>query len=188
MAVDDALDDDDNPVLEPDPEHDEEELRMAMPEAGDPAPAFALSDQSGETVTLADLRGRLGRPLLLSARRHTRLHDPGLQRPRPLRRVRRRGARVLGVSPDEVDAVAKFDDKYDLGFTLLADPDHAVADAYGTWVEKSITARRTWACSARPSSSIPRARSPRCSRRSAEDARRRLVALAELLRLGEART
>ena len=43
---------------------------------------------------------------------------------------------MLGVSPDEVEAVAKFDDKYELGFTLLADPDHAVADAYGTWVEK----------------------------------------------------
>jgi len=42
------------------------------------------------------------------------------------------------VSYDEVDAQRKFADKYDLGFTLLADEDHAVADAYGTWGEKSM--------------------------------------------------
>ena len=47
-------------------------------------------------------------------------------------------ARVIGISPDPVTAVGKFADKYDLGFTLLADEDHAVADAYGTWVEKSM--------------------------------------------------
>ncbi|HEU4598462.1 MAG TPA: peroxiredoxin, partial [Solirubrobacterales bacterium] len=52
------------------------------------------------------------------------------------------GARVLGVSPDEVDAIAKFDDKYGLGFTLLADPDHAVADAYGVWAEKSMYGKK----------------------------------------------
>jgi thioredoxin-dependent peroxiredoxin len=45
---------------------------------------------------------------------------------------------VIGVSPDPVAAVRKFADKYDLGFTLLADEDHAVADAYGTWGEKSM--------------------------------------------------
>ena len=47
-------------------------------------------------------------------------------------------ARVIGISPDPVTAVGKFADKYDLGFTLLADEDHAVADAYGTWGEKSM--------------------------------------------------
>ena len=46
------------------------------------------------------------------------------------------GARVLGVSPDPVEKVKRFADKFDLDFTLLADADHAVADAYGTWVEK----------------------------------------------------
>ena len=49
-----------------------------------------------------------------------------------------KGARVLGVSPDEVDAIAKFDTKYDLGFTLLADAGHSVAERYGTWVEKNM--------------------------------------------------
>jgi peroxiredoxin Q/BCP len=44
---------------------------------------------------------------------------------------------VLGVSPDPVKSIAKFDDKYGLGFPLLADEDHAVAEAYGVWVQKS---------------------------------------------------
>ena len=48
---------------------------------------------------------------------------------------------VLGVSPDQVNAVSKFDQKYGLGFPLLADSDHAVAEAYGVWVEKSMYGR-----------------------------------------------
>ena len=52
------------------------------------------------------------------------------------------GARVIGVSPDEVDAVARFAEKYDLDFTLLADSDHSVAEAYGTWGEKSMYGRK----------------------------------------------
>lgn len=51
-------------------------------------------------------------------------------------------ARVIGVSPDEVAAVKKFHGKYDLNFTLLADADHAVADAYGAWVEKSMYGKK----------------------------------------------
>lgn len=48
------------------------------------------------------------------------------------------GARVIGISPDEVKDVDKFAGKHDLDFTLLADSDHAVAEKYGTWVEKSM--------------------------------------------------
>ncbi len=51
---------------------------------------------------------------------------------------------MIGVSPDEVKAVAKFDDKYGLGFTLLADADHSVADAYGVWAEKSMYGKKYW--------------------------------------------
>jgi peroxiredoxin Q/BCP len=51
------------------------------------------------------------------------------------------GAVVLGVSPDPVKKIAKFADKFTLGFPLLADEDHAVADAYGVWVEKSMYGR-----------------------------------------------
>jgi len=49
---------------------------------------------------------------------------------------------VIGISPDPVEAVAKFDDKFSLSFTLLADADHAVADAYGTWAEKSMYGKK----------------------------------------------
>ncbi len=51
---------------------------------------------------------------------------------------------VLGVSPDPVDRVKKFHDKQSLNFTLLADEDHAVCDAYGVWVEKSMYGRKYW--------------------------------------------
>jgi peroxiredoxin Q/BCP len=54
----------------------------------------------------------------------------------------RAGAVILGVSPDPVKRIARFDEKYGLGFPLLADEDHAVAEAYGVWVEKSMYGRK----------------------------------------------
>jgi peroxiredoxin Q/BCP len=105
-------------------------------QAGDTAPDFTLSDQHGEPVTLSDLRGQT---VVLYF--YPRADTPGCTTQARGVRDRRAdyeaaGARVLGVSPDPVDAVARFDRKHGLGFTLLADPDHAVADLYGTWVEK----------------------------------------------------
>ena len=110
---------------------------MAMPEAGAEAPQFELPDQSGAAVALRDLRG--GWVVLYF---YPRADTPGCTTQACSVRDRSteyadKGARVLGVSPDEVDAIAKFDTKYDLGFTLLADPDHSVAEAYGAWVEKN---------------------------------------------------
>lgn len=49
---------------------------------------------------------------------------------------------IVGISPDPVDKLAKFDDKYSLGFTLLSDPDHDVIDAYGGWGERSMYGRK----------------------------------------------
>jgi thioredoxin-dependent peroxiredoxin len=51
---------------------------------------------------------------------------------------------VIGVSPDEVATIARFAAKHSLDFTLLADSAHAVAEAYGTWVEKSMYGKRRW--------------------------------------------
>jgi peroxiredoxin Q/BCP len=109
-----------------------------MPEVGSAAPAFELPDQSGETVSLADLGG--GWVVLYF---YPRADTPGCTTQACSVRDRSSeyadlNARVLGVSPDEVDAIAKFDGKYDLGFTLLADADHAVAERYGAWVEKNM--------------------------------------------------
>jgi len=108
---------------------------------GDPAPDFTLSDQHGNPVTLSDLRGRTvvlyfypkaDTPGCTKQACGVRDHQADYQRA---------GAVVLGVSPDPVKAVAKFDQKYGLGFPLLADPDHAVAESYGVWVSKSMYGR-----------------------------------------------
>jgi peroxiredoxin Q/BCP len=115
-----------------------------MPAEGDRAPGFTLPDQHGEEVALDDLRG--GWVVLYF---YPKADTPGCTTQACSVRDRsaeyeRAGARVLGVSPDEVKAVAKFDAKHGLGFTLLADADHAVADEYGVWVEKSMYGRKYW--------------------------------------------
>jgi peroxiredoxin Q/BCP len=117
---------------------------MAMPAAGDAAPGFTLPDQHGEEVSLDDLRGSW---VVLYF--YPKADTPGCTTQACSVRDRsaeyeRAGARVLGVSPDEVRAIEKFDTKHGLGFTLLADADHAVADEYGVWAEKSMYGRKYW--------------------------------------------
>jgi thioredoxin-dependent peroxiredoxin len=108
---------------------------------GDRAPDFTVPDQHGEPVTLSDLRGRI---VVLYF--YPKADTPGCTTQACGVRDHRAdyeqaGAVVLGVSPDSVKAVAKFDDKYGLRYPLLADDDHAVADAYGVWVQKSMYGR-----------------------------------------------
>jgi peroxiredoxin Q/BCP len=95
-------------------------------------------------VKLSDLRGR---PVVVYF--YPKADTPGCTTQACGVRDRREdyaaaGATVLGISPDPVANVKRFHAKYDLGFTLLADPDHAVADRYGTWVEKSMYGRTYW--------------------------------------------
>jgi peroxiredoxin Q/BCP len=108
---------------------------------GDKAPDFTLSDQHGDDVKLADLKGK---PVVLYF--YPKADTPGCTTQacgvRDHRAdYERAGAVVLGVSPDPVKKIAKFDEKYGLRFPLLADEDHAVAEAYGVWVEKSMYGR-----------------------------------------------
>jgi thioredoxin-dependent peroxiredoxin len=109
---------------------------------GDKAPSFTLSDQNGDKVKLSDLKGQT---VVLYF--YPRADTPGCTTQACGVRDRSAdyeatGARVIGVSPDEVGAIDKFAGKYDLGFTLLADADHAVAEKYGAWVEKSMYGRK----------------------------------------------
>jgi thioredoxin-dependent peroxiredoxin len=113
-----------------------------MLEPGDIAPDFTLSDQHGDAVTLSELRGR---PVVLYF--YPKADTPGCTTQACGVRDRRAeygraGAVVLGVSRDPVERVRAFDEKYGLGFPLLSDPDHAVAEAYGTWGEKRMYGRK----------------------------------------------
>lgn len=113
-----------------------------MLQAGDKAPHFELPDQNGDPVKLSELRGQM---VILYF--YPRADTPGCTTQACGVRDRggdykAAGARVIGVSPDEVGAVKKFAEKFDLDFTLLADADHAVAERYGTWVEKSMYGKK----------------------------------------------
>lgn len=113
-----------------------------MLQPGDRAPDFELPDQNGEKVRLSALQGQT---VVLYF--YPRADTPGCTtqacgvRDRGAE-YKETGARVIGVSPDSVEAVKKFADKFDLDFTLLADADHAVAETYGTWVEKSMYGKK----------------------------------------------
>jgi peroxiredoxin Q/BCP len=113
-----------------------------MPTEGDTAPDFTLPDQNGDEVTLSHLRGET-----VVVYFYPRADTPGCTTQACGVRDRRAdyaeaGARVIGISPDEVGDIEKFAGKYELDFTLLADADHAVAEAYGAWGEKSMYGKK----------------------------------------------
>jgi peroxiredoxin Q/BCP len=110
------------------------------PEAGARAPAFTLLDQHGNKVKLSDFAGR---KVLVYF--YPKADTPGCT-------TQSCGLRdiagdigdtaIVGISPDQPEKLAKFDEKYSLGFTLLSDPDHVVAEKYGVWGEKSMYGRK----------------------------------------------
>lgn len=119
---------------------------MAKPSSelapGAKAPAFTALADSGETVSLKDFKGR---PVVLYF--YPKDDTSGCTTEAcefrdSWRAVQATGAAVLGVSPDGVASHQKFKKKYELPFTLLVDEDHAVAEAYGAWGEKSMYGRK----------------------------------------------
>jgi peroxiredoxin Q/BCP len=107
-----------------------------MVEEGKPAPDFELRTDAGESVKLSDFRGK---PVVLYF--YPKDDTPGCTRQACGIRdnysaFEDRGAVVLGISPDEETEHVKFKEKYGLPFTLLADPNHRVADEYGVWRER----------------------------------------------------
>lgn len=116
---------------------------MAL-EPGVQAPDFKLTNQDGHTVELSGLRGR---PVVLYF--YPKASTPGCTTQACGVRDHRAdydqlGAVVLGVSPDPVSKIKKFAEEQALDFRLLSDEDHAVAERYGVWVEKSMYGRTYW--------------------------------------------
>jgi thioredoxin-dependent peroxiredoxin len=111
---------------------------MARLEAGRPAPGFSLEADDGTTVSLADLAGSTV-VLYFYPKDDTSGCTAEACEFRDLRAdYDAAGARVIGVSPDPVTSHVRFRDKHGLPFTLLSDPEHEAAEAYGVWVQKSM--------------------------------------------------
>jgi len=109
---------------------------------GDQAPAFALADQHGKQVALKDFAGS---KLLIYF--YPKANTPGCTKQscavsESLEDLKKVGVQAVGISPDDSAAQLKFDEKFNLGFPLLADTDHAIAEAYGVWGEKSMYGKK----------------------------------------------
>jgi thioredoxin-dependent peroxiredoxin len=109
---------------------------------GEKAPAFKAKDQNGEIVSLSDFKGKKvvlyfypedDTPTCTIEACNLRDNYKALQK---------KGLVVLGISPDEVKKHKKFEEKYKLPFTLLADPDKKIIDKYGVWGEKNLYGRK----------------------------------------------
>ena len=112
-----------------------------MVSVGKSAPAFTLDTDSGERLSLKDLKGR---PVVLYF--YPKDDTPGCtveacEFRDAFPRFKGTKAVILGISPDSVASHVKFKTKFDLPFTLLADPDHAIAEKYGVWQKKSMYGR-----------------------------------------------
>ena len=115
-----------------------------MPSENEMAPEFTLADQDGKEVSLSDFRGRKVVLYFYPKDDTSGCTTQACELRDRVETFDARGAVILGVSPDPVASHRKFADKYELPFTLLADVDHAVAEAYGVWKEKSMYGRKYW--------------------------------------------
>jgi len=109
---------------------------------GDKVPAVALNSDDGPKIKLADLKGSLVVLYFYPAD-----DTPGCTREACAFRdrsqeLKKLGAKVFGISPDDVASHAKFKSKYKLNFPLLADPDHQVAEKFGAWREKNMYGKK----------------------------------------------
>ena len=113
---------------------------MTAPEPGKAAPAFTLADQTDTKVRLSSFKGR---KVLVYF--YPKADTPGCTTQAcGLRDIASEigDTVILGISPDKPAKLAKFDEKYHLGFTLLSDPEHEVAEKFGVWAEKSMYGKK----------------------------------------------
>ena len=114
---------------------------MVQLSVGDPAPMFALLDQNDATVRLDDRRGRKVLVYFYPAADTSGCTTQSCALRDHMAELDRLGVDVLGISPDRPEDQLAFDVKFGLGFPLLSDPDHAVAEAWGTWGERERDGR-----------------------------------------------
>src|SRR5215208_3792420 len=119
-----------------------DEQQSGIPAVGTKAPTFKLASSTGETIDLAKLKGR--RVVLYF---YPRADTPGCTKEAcgfrdAIASYKKLDVPVFGISPDPVDAVKKFSDKFKLNFPLLADEDHAITEKYGAWQEKSMYGKK----------------------------------------------
>jgi len=115
---------------------------MTYPAVGAKAPAFSLPDQDGNTVALKDFKGQTVVLYFYPKDDTSGCTAQACGFRDALPEFEALNAVVLGVSPDPVKSHAKFRDKYELPFPLLADPEHGVLEAYGVWQEKSMYGKK----------------------------------------------
>lgn len=116
-----------------------------MLKPGDKAPDFTIMSETGEKVSLSDFVGKSDVVLYFYPKDNTSgCTKEACSFRDNIREIETKGAVVLGISPDSVKSHQNFIQKHDLNFTLLSDPDHKVAQAYGVWVEKSMYGRKYW--------------------------------------------
>lgn len=115
---------------------------IAMPTIGKSAPAFSLLTDTGEKVSLKDFKGKTVVLYFYPKDDTSGCTTEACEFRDLMPRFTKGKAVILGISPDDVKSHAKFKAKYDLTFTLLADTEHAVAEKYGVWKEKSMYGRK----------------------------------------------
>jgi peroxiredoxin Q/BCP len=117
----------------------------SVPVVGKAAPGFKLPSSNGQTISLEDFKGKKIVVLYFYPRADT----PGCTKEAcgfrdALVDYEKARVAVLGISPDPIEAVEKFAQKFHLNFPLLADEDHSVAERYGVWTEKSMYGKKYW--------------------------------------------
>jgi len=109
--------------------------------AGQKAPTFKEKDQNGKEISLADFKGKKVVLYFYPEDNTPTCTVQACNLRDNFSTLKKKGIIVLGVSPDEVKKHKKFEEKFDLPFTLIADPEHHIIDKYGVWGEKQLYGR-----------------------------------------------